>query len=145
MGTLEEEREQARKLGRQINHDARSNVDSPYAGKVVGILHGEVVIVADTLDEVAEALERLEPGPQRRYRRIWVGQPYLPPCWGRLVGNAHRPPGPCQRNVALRSRSIAIRLDARSYSRARTVSTALRVGGNTALLAKTRAATGHMA
>jgi hypothetical protein len=32
MGTREEEREQARKLGRQINHDARSNVDSPYAG-----------------------------------------------------------------------------------------------------------------
>ena len=67
MSTLEEEREQARKLGRQINHDARSNVCSPYAGKVVGILRGEVVIVADTLHEVAEALERLEPDPQRRY------------------------------------------------------------------------------
>jgi len=67
MSTLEEEREQARKLGRQINHDARSNVDSPYAGKVVGILRGEVVMVADTSDEVAEALERLEPDPQRRY------------------------------------------------------------------------------
>jgi len=67
MSTLEEERAQARKLGRHINREARSNRNSPYAGKVVGILRGEVVIVADTLDEVAAALERLEPDPQRRY------------------------------------------------------------------------------
>jgi hypothetical protein len=67
MGTLEEEREQAHELGRHINREARSNPSSPYAGKVVGILRGEVVIVADTLDEVAEVLERLEPDTQRRY------------------------------------------------------------------------------
>jgi hypothetical protein len=67
MSTLEEEWEQARKLGRRINRDAWSNPNSPYAGKVVGIRRGEVVIVADTLDEVAQALERLEPDPQRRY------------------------------------------------------------------------------
>jgi len=84
MSTLEAEREQARKLGRQINRDARGHLNSPYAGKVVGILYGEVVIVADTLDEVAEALERLGPDPQRRYfidasaeydaqHTIWVG------------------------------------------------------------------------
>jgi hypothetical protein len=63
----EEEREQARLLGRQINHEARSNPISPYAGKVVGILRGQVVVVADTLDEVAELLERLEPDPERRF------------------------------------------------------------------------------
>ena len=34
---------------------------------MVGILRGEVVTVADTLDEVAEVLERLEPDAQRRY------------------------------------------------------------------------------
>ena len=34
---------------------------------MIGILRGEVVIVADTLDEVAEVLERLEPDAQRRY------------------------------------------------------------------------------
>ena len=32
-----------------------------------GILRVEVVFFADTLDEAAEALERLEPDPQRRY------------------------------------------------------------------------------
>ena len=67
MSTLEEERAQAHKLGRRINRDARSHPNSPYAGKVVGILRGEVVIITDTLDEVAQALERLEPDPQRRY------------------------------------------------------------------------------
>jgi len=67
METLEEERQQARRLGRHINREARRNPSSPYAGKVVGILRGEVVIVADTLDEVAEVLERLEPDAQRRY------------------------------------------------------------------------------
>ncbi len=70
MSTLEEERQQVRTLGGQINQDARSNPNSPYAGRVVGILRGQVVVVADTLDEVAEALERLEPDPQRRYD-IW--------------------------------------------------------------------------
>ena len=67
MSTLEEEREKARILSRQINHEAWSNPHSPYAGKFVGILHGQVVVVADTLDEVAETLERLEEDPHRRY------------------------------------------------------------------------------
>jgi hypothetical protein len=65
--TLEKEREQARLLGRKINREARSNPNSPYVGKVVGILRGQVVVVADTLDEVAEQMERLEPDPERRF------------------------------------------------------------------------------
>ena len=84
MSTLEEEREQARALGRRINRDARSNPDSPYAGKVIGILRGQAVIVAETLDEVADALARLESDPQRRYfvdasadydsqHKVWMG------------------------------------------------------------------------
>jgi hypothetical protein len=67
MRTLEEERQHARELGRQTNHEARRNPNSPYAGKMVGILHREVIIVADTWDEVAEVLERLEPDAQRCY------------------------------------------------------------------------------
>ncbi len=66
MRTLEEERQQVHELGRHINREARRNPSSPYAGKVVGIRRGEVVIVADTLDEVAQVLERLEPDAQRR-------------------------------------------------------------------------------
>ena len=67
MRTLEEAREQARELGRQINRETRRNPNSPYAEKVIGILRGEVVVVADTLDEVAEVLERLELDAQCRY------------------------------------------------------------------------------
>ena len=67
MRALEEEREQARELGRQSSREARRNPNSPYAGKVIGILRGEVVMVADILDEVAEVSERLEPDAQRRY------------------------------------------------------------------------------
>jgi hypothetical protein len=63
----EEEREQASLLGRLINQEARSNPNSPYVGKVVSILRGQVVVVAGTLDEVAELLERLEPDPERRF------------------------------------------------------------------------------
>ena len=44
METLEEEREQARRLGRHSNREARRHPSSPYAG-----------------------LERLEPDTQRRY------------------------------------------------------------------------------
>jgi hypothetical protein len=40
MSALEEEREQARKLGRRINRDARGNPHSLCAGKVVGIRRG---------------------------------------------------------------------------------------------------------
>jgi len=87
MSTLEEEQEKARILSRQINHEARSNPHSPYAGKFVGILHGQVIVVADTLDEVAEILERLEADPHRRYfvdasadydskHDVWVSSAY---------------------------------------------------------------------
>jgi hypothetical protein len=65
--TIEEEREPARRLGRHINREAIRNPSSPYAGKAVGILCGEVVIVADTLDAAAQVLERLEPDAQRRH------------------------------------------------------------------------------
>ena len=67
MSILEEEQEKTCILSRQINHEARSNPHSPYAGKFVGLLRGQVVVVADTLDEVAEMLECLEADPHRRY------------------------------------------------------------------------------
>ncbi len=67
MTTLEEEREQARALTRQIRQEVRGNPDSPYAGKFVGIARGQVVVVADTLDEVFKELVRLEPDQRHRF------------------------------------------------------------------------------
>lgn len=46
-------------LARRINEEARANPQSPYAGKFVGILNGQVVVVADDLDEVDRRLHEL--------------------------------------------------------------------------------------
>ena len=52
-------------LARQINQQARQDPQSPYAGKLVGIANGQVVVVADTWREVAERLRQVEPDPTR--------------------------------------------------------------------------------
>jgi hypothetical protein len=52
-----------RDLARRINAEARSNPQSPYANKFVGIANGQVVIVADDLDEVVRRLRQIEPNP----------------------------------------------------------------------------------
>src|SRR5437588_8177777 len=53
------------RLARQINQQARQDPQSPYAGKLVGIANGQVVVVADTWREVAERLRQVEPDPAR--------------------------------------------------------------------------------
>ena len=65
MLTQAEEQKQDEALARQINQDARTNPQSPYAGKYVGLLDGQVVAVTDTLDEVVEALVKIAPDPRR--------------------------------------------------------------------------------
>ena len=44
--------------------EARANPHSPYANKFVGIVKGQVVIVADDLDEVVRGLRQIEPDPR---------------------------------------------------------------------------------
>jgi hypothetical protein len=55
------------KLADEINAETLSNPQSPYAGKLVGLVDGKVVIVAEDLDEVCDALERIEPDPARTF------------------------------------------------------------------------------
>ncbi len=55
------------KLARQINQEAREDPKSPYAGRLVGIANGQVVVVADTWREVAERLRRVEADPTKCY------------------------------------------------------------------------------
>jgi len=38
-----------------------------YAGKFVGLANGQVAIVADSLEDVAQHLRRREPDPQRTF------------------------------------------------------------------------------
>jgi hypothetical protein len=52
-------------LARQINQQARQDPKSQYAGKLVGIANGQVVVVADTWREVADRLRQVEPDPAR--------------------------------------------------------------------------------
>jgi hypothetical protein len=54
-------------LARQINQEARQDQNSPYAGKLVGIANGRVIVVADTWREVVERLRQVEPDPTKCY------------------------------------------------------------------------------
>jgi hypothetical protein len=52
-------------LADRINAEARSNPQSPYANKFVGIANGQVVVVADDLDTMARRLRQIEPDPSK--------------------------------------------------------------------------------
>jgi hypothetical protein len=65
MTTLAEVEQLNRDLADKINKEARSNPNSPYAGKWVGIANGEVVVVTDDLDEMVRRLDEVEPDVRR--------------------------------------------------------------------------------
>jgi hypothetical protein len=56
-----------RDLARRINAEARSNPQSPYANKFVGIANGQVVVVTDDLDDLARKLRQAEPDPTKTF------------------------------------------------------------------------------
>ena len=56
-----------RQLAQQVNEQARHDPQSAYAGKFVGLANGQVIIVADTLEEVAQRLRQVESDPQRTF------------------------------------------------------------------------------
>ncbi len=58
-----------RELARRINQETRSNAHSPYANKFVGIANGQIVAVADDLDEMTRNLRQAEPDPTKCF---WV-------------------------------------------------------------------------
>jgi hypothetical protein len=64
MSTISTQQDLNREVARRINAEARSNSQSPYADKFVGIANGHVVVVADDLDEVVRRLRQIEPDPR---------------------------------------------------------------------------------
>lgn len=54
-------------LARRVNAEARNDPMSPYAGKLVGIANGQIVVVADNWREVATRLREIEPDPLKCY------------------------------------------------------------------------------
>jgi hypothetical protein len=69
MTTTAEIRKQNEELAKKINEEAIQDPRSPYAGKFVGLANGKVVVVADSLKELARCLENAEPDPQRTF---WI-------------------------------------------------------------------------
>ena len=59
--------ERNRELALRINEEARSDPASPYAGKFIGIVGGVVAVVADDLDELGLALDRLAAAPEETF------------------------------------------------------------------------------
>jgi hypothetical protein len=53
------------RMARQINQEARQNPKSPYAGKLIGIANGQIVVIAESWSEVAERLRQVEPDPAK--------------------------------------------------------------------------------
>jgi hypothetical protein len=62
-----------RELARRINDELLRDPNSPYAGKWIGIANGQVVVMADTSDEVMKRLDEIESDPFRTYCMEGVG------------------------------------------------------------------------
>ena len=56
-----------REMARRINQEARSNPQSPFANKLVGIANGQVVVVTDDWDDLAQRLRQVEPDPTKTF------------------------------------------------------------------------------
>ncbi|MCE9530622.1 MAG: hypothetical protein K8T89_05760 [Planctomycetes bacterium] len=54
-------------LADRINAEALANPESPYSGKFIGIANGQVVIISEDMEEVCEALEKIESDPTRTF------------------------------------------------------------------------------
>ena len=69
MTTLSSVLEINRDLARRINEEARQNPQSQYANKFVGIANGQVVVIADSLDEMSRQLRQIEPDVKKCF---WI-------------------------------------------------------------------------
>jgi len=54
-----------RRLALKVRREGKQNPKSPYARRYVGIANGEVVVIADSLDDVSNQLRKIEPDNKR--------------------------------------------------------------------------------
>jgi hypothetical protein len=54
-------------LADEINAEARRNPQSPYAGKFVGIVAGQVVVVAEDWDAAGRCLREMKADPTKTF------------------------------------------------------------------------------
>ena len=58
-----------RDLADKLVEEAKQNPQSPYAGKFVGIANGQIVVIANRLDEIGPQLRQAEPD---RTKTFWI-------------------------------------------------------------------------
>lgn len=57
-----------RELADKINEETRKNPEqSPYTNKFVGIANGQIVVVAETLDQMVRQLRQVEPDSTKTF------------------------------------------------------------------------------
>ena len=56
-----------RQTAEKLYADAQQDPTSPYAGKKIGLVNGNVVAVADDWDDVVRVLEHVEPDASKTY------------------------------------------------------------------------------
>ncbi|HEV7225830.1 MAG TPA: hypothetical protein VGN42_24200 [Pirellulales bacterium] len=64
-----------RDLADKLVNEARNNPEFIYAGKFVGIVNGQVVVVADDWDELVRRLRAIEPDPAKTFG-VEIGRDY---------------------------------------------------------------------
>jgi Tfp pilus assembly protein PilP len=67
MTTTAEIQKQNEELARTINEEAMRNPQSPYIGKYVGIVNGQVVVVSDDLDDLDHRLRAIGANPRELF------------------------------------------------------------------------------
>ena len=64
-----------RELADRLAEEGQRDSQSAYAGKFVGIANGQVVVVANGLDEMVSRLHQVEPDPTKTFG-VEVGRNY---------------------------------------------------------------------
>jgi len=64
-----------RELADRLAEEGRNNPQSIYAGKFVGIANGQVVVIANDLEELVARLRQVEPDPANTFG-VEIGRDY---------------------------------------------------------------------
>src|SRR5260221_540624 len=59
-----------RDLADKLVQEAKQNPQSPYLGKFVGFANGQIVVIADRMNEIGSRLRQAEPDRSRAFRRL---------------------------------------------------------------------------
>jgi hypothetical protein len=54
-------------LAKKIRREGKANPKSPYANRFVGIASGEIVVIADSHNEMMKQLRKIEPDASKCY------------------------------------------------------------------------------